>query len=87
MDRALAQPLEFPPLAQAAVPGDKVVLALDRGVPQAATIVARTIAALLSAGVTPQSITLVRAVADADVDAAASACACCRRKFASSSAM
>jgi nickel-dependent lactate racemase len=63
---ALARPLEFPPLVQAAVPGDKVVLALDRGVPQAATIVARTIATLLSAGVTPQSITLVRAIADAD---------------------
>lgn len=64
VDRALARPLEFPPLVQAAVPGDKVVLALDRGVPQAATIVARTIAALLSAGVTPQSITLVRATTD-----------------------
>jgi nickel-dependent lactate racemase len=66
VDRALARPLEFPPLSQAAVPGDKVVLALDRGVPQAATIVARTIAALLSAGVTPQSITLVRATADVE---------------------
>ena len=70
---ALARPLEFPPLVQAAVPGDKVVLALDQGVPQAATIVARTIAALLSAGVTPQSITLVRAIADAVPGAVASA--------------
>jgi nickel-dependent lactate racemase len=69
VDCALARPLEFPTLAQAAVPGDKVVLALDRGVPQAATIVARTIAALLSAGVTPQSITLVRAIADAEAGA------------------
>ena len=30
---ALAEPLDFPPLVQAALPGDKVVLALDRGVP------------------------------------------------------
>jgi len=64
VDHALARPLEFPPLVQAAVPGDKVVLALDQGVPQAATIVARTIVALLSAGVAAKDITLVRAIPD-----------------------
>ena len=51
---------------QAAVPGDKVVLALGQGVPQAATIVARTIVALLSAGVAAKDITLVRALPDLD---------------------
>ncbi len=69
VDRALAQPLDFPSLALAAVPGDKVALALDRGVPHAATIVARAIAALLHAGVTPHSITLVRAFAEPGEDA------------------
>lgn len=33
---ALAAPIEFPPLSKAIVPGDKVVLALDRGTPEAA---------------------------------------------------
>ena len=41
--RALAEPLEFPPLVQAALPGDKIVLALDRGVPQAAAFVRQTV--------------------------------------------
>ena len=57
----LRQPLQFPPLAQAAVPGDKVALALDRGVPQAPAIVAGAIAVLMSAGVLPEDITLLRA--------------------------
>jgi hypothetical protein len=42
----LAQPLEFPPLAQAAVLGDRVVLALDSGVPQAPAIIAEVFRSL-----------------------------------------
>jgi hypothetical protein len=39
-DAALTSPLNFPPLAQATVPGDRIVLALEHGVPQAPTLVA-----------------------------------------------
>jgi nickel-dependent lactate racemase len=63
---ALAAPLEFPPLVQAALPGDKVVLALEHGVPQAATIVAQTIEALTGAGVDPRDIVLLRSKAGAN---------------------
>ncbi|MEX0979045.1 MAG: lactate racemase domain-containing protein, partial [Pirellulales bacterium] len=63
---ALAEPLDYPPLVQAALPGDKVVLALDRGVPQAATIVAQTVAVLLAAGVNAQDIAIVRLQDDVD---------------------
>lgn len=64
VDRALTEPLAFPPLAQAALPQDKVVLALLPGVPRAATIVERTVGALLASGVAAQDISLVRTLAD-----------------------
>ncbi len=57
---ALERPLAFPPLWQAAVPGDRVVLALDSGVPQAASIVAEVIAVLLARGVEAADITILR---------------------------
>jgi len=62
--RALAAPLDFPPLAQAAVPGDHVALALDHGVPQQAHLMAAVVESLLAAGVNPAEITIVCAVAD-----------------------
>lgn len=62
--QALESPLEFPPLAQAAVPGDRVVLALEPGVPQAAAIVAETVRQLESVGVAACDISLVRSAAD-----------------------
>jgi nickel-dependent lactate racemase len=64
-DRLLAEPLEFPPLAQAILPGDSIVLALAEGVPRAATIVARVVEVLLSAGVSASNIRLLRTQADA----------------------
>ena len=64
VDRALAEPLAFPSLAQAVVPGDKVVLALAEAVPQAATIVARTVDRLLGAGVAAGDITLLSTLVD-----------------------
>jgi len=67
--RALAEPLEYPPLAQAALPGDKVVLALDRGVPQAAAIVRQTVESLVDAGVAAADIMLVRSQADVEAGA------------------
>jgi len=61
---ALAQPIEFPPLRQAVVPGDKIVLALEPDVPQAASIVAAVVAAVIEAGASPEDITILRAEDD-----------------------
>jgi nickel-dependent lactate racemase len=61
---ALAEPLGYPPLVQAVLPGDSVVLALGRGVPGAAAIVAQTIEQLLAAGIEPAHLTLVCAPDD-----------------------
>jgi nickel-dependent lactate racemase len=66
VDQALASPLEFPPLARSVVPGDKVAIALERDVPQAAELVGRTARALVAAGILPEDITLVRAFGEAD---------------------
>ena len=66
VERALAEPLSFPPLRSSVVPGDKVVLALARAVPQAAAIVSATVEALLSAGIEPLDITLLRTLADVE---------------------
>ncbi len=70
VDRALAEPLELPPLSQVALPGDRVVLALDRGVPQAAKIIERTVVALMAAGVSAEEITLLRTLSDVESGAA-----------------
>ena len=64
----LATPLEFPPLVQAALPGDKVVLALEAGVPQAAVLVAGAIEVLLDAGVAASDITVLAAAETAVPD-------------------
>jgi hypothetical protein len=58
---ALAQPLGFPPLGRAIVPGDKVVLALDGDVPRAAEIVAAAVEALVDGGVNASNITILQA--------------------------
>ena len=52
---AIESPLDFPPLRQAVVPGDHVVLALGPGVPQADEIVAAIVPTLLEAGVAPKT--------------------------------
>jgi len=64
VDRGLSEPLDFPPLSQAALPGDKVALAVEHGVPRAATIVARTIRVLRDSGVAAVDIHVVRAPGD-----------------------
>ncbi len=58
---ALAEPLGFPPLGRAIVPGDKVVLALEPDVPCPAQIVAATIVALVGGGVAASDITILQA--------------------------
>jgi len=59
LTRALAQPLDFPPLCRALVPGDRVVLAVDGTVPQLSRMVERIVLVLLSANVEPADVTLL----------------------------
>ncbi len=48
---ALSDPIDYPPLAQCTTPGDRVVVALDRGMPQVAEVTAAVVDALVDAGV------------------------------------
>jgi nickel-dependent lactate racemase len=66
---ALAQPLEYPPLAQTATPGDRVVVVLDARLPQVAQVTAAVIRVLMAAGVDADGITILRN--EADITAAA----------------
>jgi nickel-dependent lactate racemase len=63
---ALAEPLEFPPLARATVPGDKIVLALEPGLPQAATLISALVDYLVEAGAAAADITILCTKADLD---------------------
>ena len=62
--QALDEPIDYPPLTRTATPGDRVVLALDEGLPQASQIVAAVIRALLRAGVDPDGITVLQTADD-----------------------
>lgn len=66
---ALDEPLEYPSLARSTTPGDRVVLALDQRVPQAAEVAAAVIQALVAAGVDPDGISVLRTQADAGAGA------------------
>jgi len=63
---ALAEPLDYPALIRSTTPGDRVVLALDTGVPRVAEIVAAVVRSLADCGVDPDGITVLRTRADAD---------------------
>jgi nickel-dependent lactate racemase len=65
LDRALNEPLEYPPLGSGMTPGDRVVLALDRGLPQAQELAAAAIAYLVRGGVALDGITVLQTHADA----------------------
>jgi nickel-dependent lactate racemase len=56
---ALQSPLEFPPLSQAVVPGDRVVVALDRSTPGAATLVRCVWDCLAARGVSPEDVLVI----------------------------
>jgi nickel-dependent lactate racemase len=56
---ALAKPLDFPPLAAALVPGDRVAIAVDEAVPCVAGVVRGAIDALADAGVSLDAISVV----------------------------
>ncbi|MBN2473302.1 MAG: DUF2088 domain-containing protein [Pirellulales bacterium] len=61
----LAAPLDYPPLARSTTPGDRVVLALGHGLPQADRIAAVVIQSLVAAGVAADGITVLRTQEDA----------------------
>lgn len=63
---ALTEPINYPTLAAWATPGDRVVVALDRGVPQVAKITAAVVDVLIRAGVEPDGITVLQTQADRD---------------------
>ena len=58
---ALSAPIGFPPLIEATVPGDQVVIAVDRGIPQAPAIVAGIIDSLASGRIEPADVRVVLA--------------------------
>ena len=62
---ALAAPLDYPPLAQLVVPGDKVCVALADGVPQAAAVVRAVSIACWPLELPAHDITLIRGSAAA----------------------
>ena len=56
----LDAPLDFPPLEQAVIPDDRVVLVLDRDVPEAASIVAGVWKRLADREVKPENVTILQ---------------------------
>lgn len=60
VQQALAAPLEFPRLSAALVPGDRVVLALDRGIPQLGEVLRAVWQVLAEAGIQPQDLLLLQ---------------------------
>jgi len=65
---ALDTPLEYPPLARATTPGDRVVLALESGLPHAAEVVAAVVKSLVAAPVDPDGLTVLTTRADSTID-------------------
>lgn len=68
IEAALAEPLGFPPLVEAIVPGDRVAVALEAGVNGAEHVVAGLVKALAQRGVDADHVTVVRTQTDADAD-------------------
>lgn len=66
---SLNEPLDYPPLARSTTPGDRIVLVLDPGLPQAAQITAAVVRSLLDAGVDADGIMVLRTQADIDAGA------------------
>jgi nickel-dependent lactate racemase len=56
---ALAEPLDFPPLAAGIVPGDRVAIAVDQRVPSVAAIVRGAVEAFANAGIDREAISIV----------------------------
>lgn len=63
---SLRSPLEYPSLADATTPADRIVVVLESGVPQVEPIVAAVIGCLVEAGVDPDGLTLLRTPTDVE---------------------
>lgn len=61
----LRTPREYPPLAQCVTPADRVVLALEPGLPQVEQVVAAVVQALVDAGLDADSVTILRSAEEA----------------------
>ncbi len=59
VERALADPINFPPLNQATVPGDRVVVTVDQAVPQAASVLTGVIRTMLRGETRAEDITVL----------------------------
>jgi hypothetical protein len=57
---SLLEPIDYPPLAKSTTPGDRIVIALGRGIPQVAQVTAAVVRTLLDGGVAPDGITILR---------------------------
>jgi len=57
---ALSQPIEYPPLEQCVVPGDQIVLVLERHTPCSAELIAEVWAALERRGAAPADVTILQ---------------------------
>lgn len=69
---ALRDPLDYPPLASATVPGDKVVVTIPAGMPEVESLARGVLQALLDAGVEPAQLALL--VADEATEQTLRAC-------------
>lgn len=63
VESALASPLGAPPLRQFTVPGDRVVVVLDRDTPRASELIGGVWGALSEAGVEPTGVTILQPAA------------------------
>ena len=57
---ALLDPLGYPPLPRAVVPGDRITIAVAPGVPQMPAVVAGVVHTLMSAGIRPADIVVLK---------------------------
>ena len=64
--RALAEPLDCPPLAKTTTPGDRVVLVLGHDVPRAAEVVGAVVRCLADSGVDPDGVSILQSRSDAE---------------------
>jgi len=64
--RALAEPLDYPPLSKSTTPGDRVVVVLGQDVPQAPQIVGVVVRHLVESGVAPDGLTVLQTRSDAE---------------------
>lgn len=60
---ALRAPLDFPPLEQLCIPGDRVTLVLDRHTPESATLVAGIWSILEQRGIKPDDLLILQPIA------------------------